>query len=94
MSVTKAWKVYGREGHRIKESFGKSTVYDFSDKYDGTRFIHILREDVTGTNEYVIVFITRNTAQECYDEMTGQITDGIFENQYTGIIDELELSKV
>lgn len=34
--------------------------------------------------------LTRDTAQECYNELCGQITDGIFENSRTGRIEELK----
>lgn len=37
--VTRKWKVYGREGHRQRESFNKSYEYDFSGGSDGTRII-------------------------------------------------------
>lgn len=29
MAVIKTWKVYGMDGHRQRESFGKSYKYDF-----------------------------------------------------------------
>ena len=88
--MTKAWKVYGAEGHRQRESFGESVHYDFSDAEHGTRIIDIDREDVTGTNDYVIVRITRDTEEECRDEFWGQVSDGIFENSKVGLIEEVE----
>lgn len=76
---TKSWKVYGTEGHRQKKSFYPSIRYDFS--VDGVpRIIEILCSDRTGTNDYVIVTITRATPEECDLELLGQISDGFFEN--------------
>ena len=86
--VTKAWKVYGREGHRQRESFSPSYTYDFS-KPNNTRIITVQNSDKTGTNDYSIVIITRNTEEECNDEMVGQLFDGIFENSAVGDVVEI-----
>lgn len=86
--ITRAWKVYGADGHRQKESFNHSNRYDFSGD-NGTRIIEVQNADVTGTNEYSILKITRDTAEECQKEMEGQISDGIFENVRVGIIEEV-----
>lgn len=81
--ITKTFRIYGVDGHRQKESFNDSRTYDFSK--DGiTRIIEIRNANVTGTNEYTEVAITRDSAQECYDELNGQLTDGIFENVRVG----------
>ena len=88
--ITRSWKVYGREGHRQRESFSKSYRYDFSDEKYGTRIIEVLNSDRTGTNEYSIVTITRNTAEECEEELDGQLSDGIFENINYGSVVECE----
>lgn len=88
MAVTRAWRVYGADGHRQRESFGASYVWDFSTEND-TRIIAVENSDITGTNEYSIVRITRNTADECEKELRGQITDGIFENSRTGAVEEI-----
>lgn len=86
--VTRTWKVYGGIGHRMKVSFGKSFVYDFS--RDGNiRIIKVDNSDKTGTNEYSLVTITRNTAKECERELRGQISDGIFENCKVGFAEEV-----
>lgn len=85
---TRAWKVCGAAGHRQKESFCDSYTYDFSE--DGkTRIIEVINADRTGTNEYSIVRITRNTPEECAEELEGQISDGIFENRRTGAVIEI-----
>lgn len=72
MAITRVYKVYGVEGHRQRESFNKSYKYDFSEN-GTTRIIEVENSDKTGTNEYSIVRITRDTAQECYNELCGQI---------------------
>lgn len=89
MAVTKAWKVYGIEGHRQRESFCQSYRYDFT-KGDDIRIIEVENSDKTGTNEYSIVRITRNTVQECKDDFMGQLSDGVFENSRVGEIEEIE----
>ena len=88
--VTRTWKVYGAEGHRQKESFNESYRYDFSNEYDGVRIIEVMNADKTGTNDYSIVKITRNTSMECANELDGQITDGIFENYRVGKVEEIK----
>lgn len=88
MAVTRAWKVYGVEGHRQRESFCKSTKCDFSEN-GKTRIIEVLNSDQTGTNEYSIIRITRDTAEECQEEFDGQLSDGVFENSRTGWIEEI-----
>lgn len=87
--TTRTWKVYGANGHRQRESFNKSYTYDFSCKEDGTRIIEVQNADKTGTNDYSIVKITRDTAEECEKEFWGQVSDGIFENCRVGEIVEL-----
>ena len=87
--VTKSWKVYGFLGHKQRESFNKSYKWDFSED-DNVRIIEVENSDKTGTNDYTIVRITRNTAEECEAELNGQISDGIFENSNVGDIEEIE----
>lgn len=86
--TTRTWKVYGAEGHRQKESFCDSYKYDFTEG-NKIRIIEVLNADKTGTNEYSIVRITRNTSKECAEELEGQLTDGIFENRRTGKVVEI-----
>ena len=76
--ITRVWKVFGVEGHRMKESFNDSYKHDFSSGED-TRIIKVENADMTGTNEFSVVRITRNTPEECETEMTGQLYDGVFE---------------
>lgn len=86
--VTRAWKIYGAEGHRQRESFKESYKYDFS-KAGNVRIIEVENSDKTGTNDYSLVRITRNTAEECFQELDGQLSDGIFENSRIGTIEEI-----
>lgn len=88
MAVTRTWKVYGSEGHRQRESFCDSQKYDFSEN-GNVRILEILNSDQTGTNDYSIVRITRQTAEECQEELDGQLSDGIFENSRFGKIEEI-----
>ena len=85
---TRTWKIYGREGHRQRESFNQSCKYDFT-KGNDTRIIEVDNSDKTGTNEYSVVRITRNTNEECLSELEGQMSDGIFENSRIGKIEEV-----
>ena len=86
--VTRAWKVYGADGHRQRESFYESQSYDWSEDGD-IRRVEVENADKTGTNDYTIVRITRNTAEECEREFFGQLYDGIFETSRTGRIEEI-----
>ena len=88
MAVTRTWKVYGAEGHRQRESFNKSTKYDFSENGE-TRIVEVINSDQTGTNEYSIIRITRGTAEECKEEFDGQLSDGVFENSRVGWFEEI-----
>lgn len=90
MAVTRTWKVPGVEGHRQRESFSPSYKYDFSDEKVGTRIIEVENSDKTGTNDYSIIRITRNTAEECENELWGQLSDGVFENSTTGFVEEIK----
>lgn len=86
---TRTWKVYGREGHRQRESFSESYRHDFSNEKVGVRIIEVQNSDTTGTNDYSIIKITRNTTKECEDELYGQLFDGVFENSNIGAVVEI-----
>lgn len=77
--TTIKWRLYGADGHRMKDSFGDSETYDFSDDHE-TRIIKVARKDVLNTNEYIEVTITANTAIDCIRELSGQVSDGLWEN--------------
>lgn len=87
--VTRAWKIYGAEGHRQRESFCESYKYDLSDG-ENIRIVEVENSDKTGTNDYSVIRITRNTSEECQKELEGQLSDGIFENSRVGVIEELK----
>lgn len=86
--MTRTWRVYGAEGHRQRTSFFASVRWDFS-KDDDIRIIEIDNADKTGTNEYSVIRITRNTAEECATELEGQLYDGYFENYRFGRVQEI-----
>lgn len=86
--ITRTWEVYGYDGHRQRESFNPSYRYDWT-VGDDVRIIEVLNADKTSTNDYSVVKITRNTPEECEDELWGQITDGIFENSRVGFVKEV-----
>lgn len=86
--MTRTWKIFGTPDHRQKYSFEPSERHDWSE--DGkTRIVEIDNADKTGTNDYSIIRITRDTAEECEDELNGQISDGLFENYKVGKIEEV-----
>ena len=88
MAVTRVWRVYGAEGHRQRESFSPSARYDWSQP-GAVRVVEIENADKTGANDYSIIRITRETAEECLREFYGQLFDGIFENCRTGKFEEV-----
>ena len=79
-TVTRTWRVYGVPGHRLKNTFQPSYKDNFSNSEDGTRIIEVQNSDITGTNQYSVVKITRDTRELCWNEFWGQYNDGIFEN--------------
>jgi len=88
--ITRTWKVYGMDGHRQKESFNSSERYDWSGSNGfGTRIVEVINSDKSGTNEYTIIKITCDSAEECEAVLNGQISDGIFENKRVGRIEEI-----
>lgn len=87
-AVTRKWKVYGAAGHRQAESFYPSAEHDWSTA-ERTRIIKSENADVTGTNDYTIVSITCDTADECERELEGQLSDGMFENCRYGQVVEI-----
>lgn len=86
-------KIYGIEGHRQKESFNNSKFYDFS-KESNAKIIVVLNSDITGTNDYSEIFIIRNSEEECFDTLWGQISDGIYENYRVGQVDVIKCIEV
>lgn len=91
--VTKFYKIYGKDGHRQKMSFGKSMIYDFSKNGD-KRVVEILNSDVLGHNDFSIIGITRNTLGEVKAELQSQLDDGLFENCSYGKVEEIHTFKL
>lgn len=90
---TRIFKAYGAEGHRIKESF--STSHSFETERDGEKLnVSVLCSDVTGHNDFVLVVITGDSQEKIFEEIDGQITDGIFENQNVGNVQVLSNGKM
>lgn len=83
------FRIYGRDGHRQKLSFEPSRLYDFSSEETGTRIIEFFNSDRTGTNEYVDIAITCDTAEKAFLELEGQLSDGFFENVNWGHVAEI-----
>lgn len=84
--VQREWRVYGIDGHRQAASFGRSTKLVFR---DGSAVVDILNADETGTNEYSVVIVTADTAEDCERELEAQLNDGIFENCRVGRVYEV-----
>ena len=74
-----------RENH----FFRPISMISLMSEQNGTRIIEVDNFDKTGTHDYSIVRITRDTAKLCAAELNGQISDGIFENSRVGQILEV-----
>ena len=85
--MTRTYKITGKN-----IGTGESIRYDWSEGTD-TRIVEVKRADQTESNDYVIVTITRNTAEECEAELNGQISDGLFENEKVENIEEITEKK-
>lgn len=83
--TTRTWKVYGKEGHRQRESFRKSETFT---TWNGSE-VEVKNSDKTGTNDYTVIRITAESAETCFDELIAQIDDGIFENSRVGRYEEV-----
>ena len=77
------FRVFGKEGHRQRASFGKS--FEFN-TYDGSTHIECVCEDRTLTNSFVEVIITADSFRNCVFELYSQCSDGIFESCNVGKI--------
>lgn len=86
--VTKAYKVYGRDGHRQGASFLPSVSYEIRKK-DTSVLIVVENSDLTGTHNYSLVTIIAESAEECRDTLDAQLSDGYFENHYVGRVEEI-----
>lgn len=81
--MTKKFKIYGANGHRQRESFCQSYTLCVNNTS-----IAVVNSDITDTNEFSIVIITADTAEEIALALDGQLWDGIFENSKKGDIVE------
>lgn len=94
--VSVNFKVYGLPKHSQRESFAPSERHDFSTA-DNVRVLDIFNSDRTGTNDYNILRITRETREECFDEFECQLSDGLYENSNWGgyqVIDDTDLMDI
>ncbi len=90
MAYKMAFKVYGAEGHRQRMSFEVSEAFDFTDPcFGGLRLLKFENFDKTGTHDYTLVTVIRDSKEKCQDEFWGQVTDGYFENARTGKIEKI-----
>lgn len=87
--TTRSWIVYGPTGHTQDESYRVSKDWDFSEAAGKHRRIQVLNADMTGTNYYSIIRITRDTAEECEAEFLAQLDDGVFEEAHVGSYEEI-----
>lgn len=87
--VRVTFRVFGKEGHRQRASFGKS--FEFS-TFGSSTHIECVCEDRTFTNRYVDVIITADSFTRCAVELNTQLSDGIFESCKVGkiIIQDIE----
>lgn len=92
--ATLAFKVYGKDGHRQRVSFDESKSYDWSSANLGTRILKKINSDITGTNEFSLIVIEKDTEEEVRRELDGQLSDGIFENYNYGKIEEVSLDEI
>lgn len=94
--VSVNFKVYGLPKHSQRERFAPSERHDFSTS-DNVRILETFNSDRTGTNDYNIIRITRETREECFAELEGQLSDGLYENSEWGgyqVIDDADLMEI
>lgn len=84
--TTRFFKVYGKSGHRQRESFNYSSEFTC---YSGET-IAVLNSNITGTNLYTLLRITAESEEACMEALKGQISDGIFENSAVGYVGEIK----
>ena len=84
--TTRTFKIYGKDGHRQRESFRASDIFT---TWGGNK-VEILNSDKTGTNEYSIIRITAESEKACFEELNAQLSDGVFENSKVGRIEEVD----
>ena len=81
--VRVTFRVFGKDGHRQRASFGKS--FEFG-TLGGSAHIECVCEDRALTNKFVEVIVTADSFKRCADELNAQLSDGIFESCTVGKI--------
>lgn len=81
--VRVTFRVFGKDGHRQRASFGESFEFD---TFGGGTHIECVCEDQTLTNRFVEVIITADSFKRCVNELNAQLSDGIFESCAVGKI--------
>lgn len=89
---TKMYKIYGRDGHRISESFHKSRDYEYSASEKMSQ-IRVINGNITRHHNFIYVIVTADSPSECEHNMWGQLSDGIFENMRFGKVVEIKKLK-
>lgn len=91
MNTVKAFKVYGKDGHRFRGSFCES----YAVKLPGNIIMNVINSDITGVNDYSILkfnsMVGEMTEDEFVDELEAQIYDGVFECCTVGKVEEIPL---
>lgn len=89
----KAFRVYGKEGHRFRGSFFESRILSLSGF--PAVMMNVINSDITGTNEYSVLKFTcmfGELPNEAFEHMAEvQAYDGIFECCTIGDIVEVPL---
>ena len=87
--VRVTFRVFGKDGHRQRASFGES--FEFG-TLGGSAHIECVCEDRTLTNNFVDVIVTADSFKRCADELNAQLSDGIFEDCAVGkiLINDIE----
>ena len=81
--VRVTFRVFGKDGHRQRASFGES--FEFI-TFGGDAHIECVCEDRTLTNKFIDVIVTADSFKRCANELNAQISDGIFETCAVGKI--------
>ena len=81
--VRATFRVFGKDGHRQRASFGES--FEFG-TLSGSAHIECVCEDCTLSNKFVDVIVTADSFKRCADELNAQLSDGIFESCTVGKI--------
>ena len=86
----KIYKIYGKEGHRQKESFNESHIYR---SFNKNEICITYNSDMTNTNEYsILAIIKEKSCKHSFETILfSQLSDGIYENCNTGNIEEITI---